>query len=356
MVSALQIPSFKFIANVIKERLIMTRKTLCLFVATALFVSGGLFAQNAQDLRFGSVLSGNLSSEQEIWYRITAAETCLVIVETLGNTDTYLEAYDAQRNLIIADDDGGGDNNAKVEFFAARGSSYLVKLTAYGYTSGPYRILASSTPVPAATTLGIGSVLAGSIASGQSYWYSVQTRETGFLTVETTSGIDTYLEAYNSSYALITADDDGGEGSNARIDIPVQANQTYYFRLRGYSSGDTGSYRILSSIAPMPSATTLGVGSVVAGNISSGGNYWYSVQTREAGLLIVETIGSTDTYLEAYNSTYAQIAYNDDGGENNNARIEIPVQANQTYYFRLRGFGGESGPYRILASIERIEG
>jgi len=332
----------------------MTRKTLCLFVVLALFVSGSLFAQNAQELRFGSVVSGNLGSGQEIWYRVTATETCFVIVETLGNTDTYLEAYDAQRNLIMENDDGGGDYNAKVEFFAARGSSYLVKLRGVSdSTSGPYRILSSTTALPTPTALGIGSVVAGSIASDQSYWYSVQTRERGILIVETTSSIDTYLEAYNSSYGLIIFNDDGGEGNNARVEIFVQPNQTYLFKLRGYSSSDTGSYRILSSVAPLPSATTLNVGSVLSGNISSGGNYWYSVQTREAGLLVIETTGSTDTYLEAYDSSYTLITYNDDSADSN-ARVEVQAQANQTYYFRLRGYSTDTtGAYRILASIER---
>jgi len=332
----------------------MTRKTMCLLIVAALiFVSGSLFAQNATDLRAGTVVSGNLSRGQEIWYRITATETCSVVVETLGSTDTYLEAYDAQRNLIMEDDDGGGDNNAKVEFIVARGNSYLIKLRSYdGYSSGPFRILATNgESVPAATTLGVGSVLSGNIASGQSYWYSVQTRQAGFLIVETTSNVDTFLDAYNSSYALITSDDDGGEGQNARVEIPAQANQTYYFRLRGYGSSDTGPYRILSSTTPMPAMTTLGIGSVLAGNLTSRGNNWYSVQTRGAGTLIVETTGSIDTFLEAYSSTYAKITSDDDSGDGENARVEIPVQANQTYYFKLSGYGDASGSYRILASL-----
>jgi len=332
----------------------MKRKAMCLFVVLALFVSGGLFAQNTTDLRFGSVISGNLNPEQEIWYRVTATENCMVIVETLGSTDTYLEAYDAQRNLIVENDDGGGDSNARVQFFVARGSSYLIKLRTFGsYSSGPFRILASTEPVPTATTLGIGSVLSGNIAAGGNYWYSVQTRERGVLVVETTSSIDTFLEAYNSSYVLITSNDDGGEGYNARVEVFVQPNQTYYFKLTGLSTDTTGSYRILSSISPMPAATALSIGSVLSGNIAPGENYWYSVQARETGILIVETIGSTDTYLEAYNSSYVQLTYNDDGADQN-ARVEVQAQANQTYYFRLRGYSTDvTGPYRILATIER---
>jgi len=332
----------------------MLRKTLCLCVAV-LFVCAGLYAQNEQDLRFGSVAAGTLNRGQEIWYKITPTETCLAVVETLGSTDTYLEVYDAQRNKLMEDDDSGSDYNAKVEFFGGRGSTFFVKLRSYdGETSGPYRILASSTAVPAATALGVGSVLAGNIASGESYWYSIQARETGFLVVETTSSIDTFLEAYNSNYALITSDDDGGEGSNARVEIPAQANQTYYFRLKGYSTSDTGSYRVLASSTPMPAATTLGVGSFLSGNLAAGDSYWYSVQVREAGTLIVETTGSLDTYLEAYSSVYARIATDDDGGDGSNARIEVQVQANQTYYFRLRGYDrSESGSYRILSSLEK---
>ena len=99
----------------------MSRKISLILIVLFLIVSGGLFAQNAQELRFGSVVSGNLRSGEEIWYSIRVTETCFLLIETTGNTDTYLELYDAQRNLLMEDDDGSGnENNAKIETLALR--------------------------------------------------------------------------------------------------------------------------------------------------------------------------------------------------------------------------------------------
>ena len=196
--------------------------------------------------------------------------------------------------------------------------------------------------------LRIGSFLSGNLGPEQEIWYSVRAPHAGILAVETTSNIDTFLEVYDTQRNLITQDDDSGEDYNAKIEIIAAANTTYHFKLRAYSGDTTGPFRIFASIKPMPVMTDLRVGAFQNGYIDAGESYWFRVRATENGLLLVETTGDTDTYLELYNENFVLLAQDDDGGEDLNARIEIGARAGTTFYYKLRAYGDNSGPYRIM--------
>ena len=65
------------------------------------------------------------------------------------------------------------------------------------------------------------------------------------------------------------------------------------------------------------------------------------------GKLVMETIGSTDTYMELYNAiSRERLAQNDDGGTDNNARIEYNVEGGRSYMVKIHPYGGdETGAY-----------
>ena len=93
-------------------------------------------------------------------------------------------------------------------------------------------------------------------------------------------------------------------------------------------------------------------GQSLAGNITNGSGFNYMVRTTGSGSLVVETSGNTDTYMIAYDSAFRQLATDDDGGSGANARIQLSVNANETYYFNVTGFGiSTSGSFGISASM-----
>jgi len=331
----------------------MIKKSFYLFIFLMMAAVTCVFAQNSHELRIGTFLSGNLRGGEEILYVVRPVETGILTVETTGSIDTILEVYDDQDNFIREDDDSGEDLNARIEIVVAAGKSYYFYLSGYNdHVSGQYRIYASFRPLPVMTDLREGSVISGNLGSGEEIWYRVTSARAGILTVETASYIDTMLEVYNESFLLLDEDDDSGEGLNAKIEIDVMPGSTLYFKLSGYSTAN-GPYRILANLRSFPAPIQLRFGSFHSGNISSGGVYWYSVRTANSGRFVVETTGSTDTYLEAYDENYNLIAEDDDGGDGLNARIEIDGEANTTYIFKLRGFGRSTiGLYRILAILE----
>ena len=227
-------------------------KKIGILLALSLFVTVSLFAQTPPELHLGAApVSGTLHDGSEIWYSVRSASNGFLVIETTGGTDTYLEAYDAQRNLITENDDGGEMANARIEMFVAAGRTYLFKLRGYNSeVAGAYRIFATSASLPEPAELGFGTSHRGTIAAGLRYWYSVRAAERGFVTVETSGNTDTYLEAYDPQYNLVTEDDDGGTDYNASIGMVVEPGQVFLFRLRGYSDEITGEYEIVASFDP----------------------------------------------------------------------------------------------------------
>lgn len=336
----------------------MVKKVIILIVLSLFLAVASIFAQNAQELRAGTFISGNLRPGQEIWYRVTPTEAGRLIVETTGSTDTYLEAFRIthgnEMDYITENDDGGEDFNARISLITTPGTTYMFLLRGFSSsTSGAYRIFASIEPMPPMTTLRVGTFHNASIVSGDDYWFSVTPAESGTLIVETSGSTDTYMFAYDENFDYLDEDDDGGEGLNARISIDVIAGRTYFFNVMGYSDSVHGPYRIMATVRPYPTPTQLRFGTFLSGNITSGGEHWYSVRTTSRGTIVVETTGSTDTYMFVYNENYQLIDQDDDGGEGLNARIVLFSEANQTYIFRVRGFSTSvTGPFRIIASFE----
>ena len=335
--------------------------------------SANIFAQNAQitaqfsaqELRLGSVIAGNLNSAQEIWYSVTADGSGILTIETRGNIDTYLEAYDSRGNYICENDDGGLSSNARIDLLADAGASFLIKLRGYGGgTRGPYQIFADIKYYPEMTNLPIGMLMSGDMEYGREVWYYIKTANAGFLMVETLSDFDIYLEMYNEYLVLCENYNYTIDGLIKRIDLEIKPGMNLFFKIKspdisGISAEGIDkppekiSYQIMASLFLYPEPVQLVTGSFLNGFIDYAGEYWYSVRTEKDGYLIVETTGNTDTYLDAYDEFYNWIDSNDDGIEHYNARLIIHAQASQTYIFRLRGYSRDiTGSYRIFANLK----
>ena len=95
-----------------------------------------------------------------------------------------------------------------------------------------------------ATSLVLGSSLSGRIETGGDVdYFSVRVNESGRLIVYTTGNLDARGTLQNSSGSALTSNDDGGEGNNFRIERSVNAG-TYYVKVEGYDSSETGDYTL----------------------------------------------------------------------------------------------------------------
>jgi hypothetical protein len=68
------------------------------------------------------------------------------------------------------------------------------------------------------------------------------------------------------------------------------------------------------------------------------------------GVLTAETSGNIDTYMELYDAgSRNNLAEDDDGGSDVNARIRYEVRAGNRYIVKVRGYGSDTGSYGFRA-------
>lgn len=217
----------------------MFNKIRLMAVVTGLFLlaAGTLIAQTPRELRPGIWVSGSLREGEEQWFSVRSGGNGFITVETTGDTDTYLEAYDSSRNLIAENDDANDDDyNAWLEILAAPGASYLFKLRGFDEEqSGPYQIRASFDPLPPdterntersrAVTIKLGEPVSVVFRSStESRWYRYDSLRSGTVfTIQSRGNLDTILKLYDAKGEMIEEDDDSGEGMNARISTRVNS-------------------------------------------------------------------------------------------------------------------------------------
>ena len=340
----------------------MIKKTIILFI---LLLLGNLSAQPLTTLRIGTIINGNLQPDQEIWYSVTATENGILTVETVGNLYTNLGFYDKKLRLIKEDFTSGNGNNASINVFTVRRSTYLFKLT--GGTpdeSGAFRIFAASSPMPLITNLNLEELKESNIRGKEENWFKFQATQSGILTIETQGDTDTILKAFSENLVLLSEDDDSGEELNSRLELLIMQGKTYYFIVTGHHDG---IFQIkATNIKDLPTITPLLHSA--QGHISPEKEDWYSVKTKKGsefvydpftnttksigGLLTVETNGNTNTVLYAYNELFELIAFDDNGGTDLNSRIQFTIRPNQTYFFKVTCWLDSSGDYSITAKEE----
>jgi len=207
--------------------------------------------------------------------------------------------------------------------------------------------------------LTVGSWVPGHLYAGEEYWYSVSPAGTGFLTVETTGSVDTYLEAYDASRKLIDEDDDGGDNGNAKLDLFVESGKTYLFLLRGYDENETGPYsiRALFEATPADAGNTQRSRAVQLNHgdstpvffRSSSESRWYKYDlSHPKNLLMIWTEGNTDTCLKLYDSQGNSVAEDDDSGDDGNAMLSERLDPG-TYYIEVTLYDSGTGRTTIKA-------
>ena len=94
-----------------------------------------------------------------------------------------------------------------------------------------------------ATPVDLGSSTDGSLSERDEDYFVVEMSSAGTLTAYTTGDTDTEGYVLDSSGNVLDYNDDGGEGWNFRVSASVSAG-TYYIRVEGSSSWDTGDYTL----------------------------------------------------------------------------------------------------------------
>jgi tyrosinase len=198
-----------------------------------------------------------------------------------------------------------------------------------------------------------GQEVLGEISSpGESDLYRFRVTTAGAYTIETSGTIDTFLSLFgpDSETILVAEDDDSGPGTLSLLVQNLVVGQ-YFVRIRHFSSTGTGAYGVSVRSNSNPEPIQIQVnGPEVQGNIGQPAEsdlYTFNVAT--AGGYIIETSGSTDTFLALFgpNSDTTLITQDDDSGPGTLSRIQESLTIG-TYFVRVRHFSpAQTGAYGV---------
>ena len=285
-----------------------------------------------------------------------------VQVNMLSSFDNYLQVVDSNGRLVTYNDDGGSGLNARLDFIYQSG--YRIRATSYSGRTGSYTLRAQAVTASVGNLFN-GSTVVASLSSSdaanalrygyRSDDYNLQNIAAGTrVQVNMTSSFDNYLQVVDSNGRLVTYNDDGGSGLNARLDFIYQSG--YRIRATSYS-GSTGSYTLRAQ-AVTASVGNLYNGSTVQWCLSSSDaanalRYGYrsddyNLQNIAAGTRVqVNMTSSFDNYLQVVDSNGRLVTYNDDGGSGLNARLDFIYQ--EGYRIRATSYSGRTGSYTLRA-------
>jgi len=188
------------------------------------------------------------------------------------------------------------------------------------------------------------------------------------------SGVDSILTIYDSNFVQIARNDDSNGGFNSFISLNVDVNAIYYIRATAFES-DTGAYQISATVISAPINAPVATGDSFATAITltaSSGNvasaigeinpaydpdyYTYTAATTGVVNFAMDAINNSgvDSILTIYNSTFVQIARNDDSNGGFNSFISLNVTAGSVYYIKATAYGSgtsATGEYRVSATF-----
>ncbi len=208
---------------------------------------------------------------------------------------------------------------------------------------------------------------------GDEDWYAVEIDDLEgkvILKFLTSGDMDTYMEAYGPDDPdTLLAENDDSIDSNAEVSVLAEGGQTIWVKVRGYDEAVEGYYSFHSESSPfegdpqepddtMEEANQLMVGyePVTSYILPSEDEDWYFIDIADVPgvntILSVETIGTLDTFLDLYDADGLAILGNDDGGEGDNARIDMFLESPGLFYVKVTQYDGtEQGEYQIIADF-----
>ncbi|MCB4759687.1 MAG: pre-peptidase C-terminal domain-containing protein, partial [Sulfurovum sp.] len=325
------------------------------------FSDHGNSKTTATSINLNSTTAGNIEvAESADYFKIVIPRGGgRLTVNTTGSTNTRGALLDANGTQVASNDNSGPDRNFRISKSVPAGT-YYVKVSAS--STGHYELVSQfddhGSGKRTATSITPNSTTPGSLeVVGDNDWFKIVVTNEGILAVETNSSLDTDITLYNASGYQIAFDDNSGSGNNAKIEKKVSSG-TYYAKVKHHHSSKTGNYSFVVRLTPedhgdtKAKATSIDLNSTTSGSLEVvGDNDWFKIVVTNAGALVVETTGSLDTDITLYNAGGTQVAFDDNSGSGNNAKIAKKVSSG-TYYVKVNHHdSSETGNYLLVSQF-----
>jgi hypothetical protein len=208
-----------------------------------------------------------------------------------------------------------------------------------------------------------GEWISRTLHTNDADWFSFTPASPGILVAETAGDTDTVLDLYRDQ-ELLRENDDVGNDCNAKIEYFVERGVKYLIkaqgvRLAGAEENAAGPYRFRVSLESMPrekdrpnstleQAEAIALGETVTDYFFTPSDVrWYAVSVPGPGRLTVNTEGTLDTLLEAYDKWEELVGRDDDSGYQGNAKVSADLFSASPVYLRVSAYQGATGRYRL---------
>ena len=276
------------------------------------------------------------------FFRLEVTEPTLVAVYASGGLDTTGTLLDPHGRAIARDRNGGDGDNFRIEAVLPRHGTYYLRVQ-QGYSSrtGGYTLHAARLESPRPLVLGGPPQEDAVSTDGKADFFRLDVAGPIRAAIYTRGGADTRGVLYDPDGRWIASDDDLGEGDlgegrNFHIDMILPRRGTYYLKVQ-HSSYSTGSYTLHAERLEWPDALRLG-GTPLEGAISTAGEVdYFRLDTTGPTLAAVYASGDFgDSEGVLFDPDGRAFAWDDDGGEGLNFRIETVLPRRGTYYLKVQ--------------------
>ena len=305
-------------------------------------------------------------------------------------SDPYLRGiHDASGNLIggTADNNRGQGRNARGTFTADRSGTYYVSAGAWGNREGTYKLtVTDQTAVDAHTedadttgTVAVDGSATGEIdyggdrdwfavelEAGHTYRFDLEGASTGAGTLS-----DPYLRGiHDASGNLIggTADNNRGQGRNARKTFTADRSGTYYVSAGAWGNRE-GTYKLTvtdqtavdAHTEDADTTGTVAVDGSATGEIDYGGDRdWFAVELEAGHTYRFDLEGAStgagtlsDPYLRGIHDASGNLiggTADNNRGQGRNARKTFTADRSGTYYVSAGAWGNREGTYKLTVT------
>jgi len=201
------------------------------------------------------VVDGIIGSDgREYWSFSGRSGDQITISMDSSDFDTFLTLFGPDDNYLTADDDSGGSLNAMIRRFVlpSSGIHNIVAMSYGGDVGGDYTLELQRTDTGrepdeiGGGTIEIGDTLTQDLQTwtGDVWLFSGQEGDRVTISMQSDE-FDTVLEIWGPDLMRAEHDDDGGDRTDSLIEgFRLPASGTYSIVARGFSIGETGSYRL----------------------------------------------------------------------------------------------------------------
>ena len=293
------------------------------------------------------------------------------VTVTDGNLDAVLTVFDAQGNVLLAQDDASTQEGLRATLSLQQDTRYYLVVGRFGYnvgtTAGDYDITLERVGVVSkqGSTLLFGVPVTDTISNGQpQVYYTFRANEGDIVTIEmqrTSGNLDPYLQILDRNRFVVANNDDveTGDSHNARVDNFIVEQTGVYIVVAsryGEVSGESVGNFILSVYEGQFSGlgnSTLAPEEILYNQPTTGTlntdqfQRFYRFSARENDVLdvsVVRSSGSLDTFVMLQDLNGNTLFEDDDSGGGKNALIEgFRVPSDGQYVAVVMRYGAKGG-------------